>query len=212
MQYHFVVLTTYLVKFVFEINKMQHVHNYVLHLIVTEHDSLLLTLHLLNSMSLNQNVLNEVPLAMDISNCDENKFRTIVYDFIERIAAEISLFDDDTDAFNLSASAFRHIELRIQARRIEKTLQLCIAQIRLIFFVSQLIEHQCDHLTLLFQPLDAECIKKFAKKWSQSNLDPLNRDFNIDLNECLDAANRTDSKFKVNSVILFEFPNIFSSL
>lgn len=207
MQNHFVVWATCLVEF--DVRNQQSATYTQLCIALNCYGA---RFHPLNNMSLNQNISNEVPLAMDISNCDENKFRTIVYDFIERIAAEISLFDDDKDAFNLSASSFRHIELRIQARRIEKILQLCIAQIHLIFFVSQLIEHQCDHLTLFFQPLDAERIKKFAKKWFHSDLDPLNSAFNVDLSECLDAANRTNSKFKVNSVILFEFPNIFSSL
>lgn len=155
-------------------------------------------------MSLTQNESNGIPQAVKISNCDETKFRNIVYDFIERIANEVTLYDDNSE-FNLSASAFRHIELQIQARRIEKALQLCITKIRLVFFVSQLIEYQRDHLKLFFQPLDAERIEKFAQKWFKPKLDHLNSDFNADLNHCLDVADRTDIKIKVQSVILFNF-------
>lgn len=152
-------------------------------------------------MSLNSNTSNEVALAVKFSNCDENKFRNIVYDFIERIANEISLFADDSNEFDLSASAFHHIELQIQAGRIEKALQLCIAKIRLVSIISQLIEYQCDHLKLLFQPHDVECIENFAEKWFESDLEPMNSDFIIDLNQCLDVADRTDAKFKENAVI-----------
>lgn len=187
---------------VFEINKMEYEANYILLSIVTLHDSLLFTLLLSNNMSLSQSISNEFPLAVNISNCDENKFRNIVYEFIERIANEVSLFDDDNNEFNLSATAFRHIELQIQARRIEKILQLCITQIRLVFFISQLIKYQRDNLKLFFQSQDIDRIEKFAKKCFDSELDPLNMNFNVDLNECLDAANRTDIKIKVNYVIL----------
>lgn len=154
-------------------------------------------------MSTTQNTSIKIPLAIKISNCDENKFRNIVYNFIERIANEVSLYDDDDDNndFNLSASAFRHIELQLQARRIEKALQLCITKIRLVFFVSQLIEHHSDHLKLYFQPLDVERLEKFAQRWFKSDVDSLNSDFNVDLNDCLDAANKTGFKVKIDSVI-----------
>lgn len=156
-------------------------------------------------MSLNPSTSNEAALAVKFANCDDSKFRNIVYDFIERIANEISLFAVDSNEFDLSASAFRHIELQIQARRIEKALQICIAKIRLVFIVSQLIEYQCDHLKLFFQPPDVECIENFAKKWFESDLDPRNSDFIVDLNECLEAADRTETNFKGSTVIPVNF-------
>lgn len=157
-------------------------------------------------MSLTRNTSNEILLAVKISI--EDKFRNILYDFIERIANEVSLYDDNSE-FNLSASAFSHIELQIQARRIEKALQLCITKIRLVFFVFQLIEYQRDHLKLFFQPPDAERIVKFAQKWFGPDSDRVNGDFNADLNQCLDAADRTDIKINVQSVILLIFFQLF---
>lgn len=147
-------------------------------------------------------------LDLEIPNCDENKFQKIVFEFIERIASELSLFAADNNEFDLSANAFRQIELQIQARRIEKALQACIEKIRAIFFISQLIEYQCDHLKLYFQPKDVECIENFAKKWFESDFDAINSDFIVDLNKCLDVANQTDMKFKektVNSIRIVKF-------
>lgn len=154
------------------------------------------------AMSRNRNTLVEAPLAVKISTCDEKKFRKIVYEFIERIAHEVSMYNDDFE-FNLSASAFRHIELRIQAERIEKVLQLCISKIHSVFFVSQLIEYQRDHLKLFFTAPDAEYIGKFAKKWLRSESDPSITDFNAELNQCLDAVDRTNIKTSIGLVILF---------
>lgn len=146
----------------------------------------------------------EIPFAVESSNCNENKFRNIVYEFIERIAKEVSFYDNDSE-LNISASVFRHIESQIQAQRIKKVLQLCISKIRLVFFVSQLIEYQRDHLKLLFQPPDVECIENFAQKWIEMDFDhDSNGDFNADLNHCLDAADRTDNKIKIQSVSLVQ--------
>ena len=160
-------------------------------------------------MSLKRSTSIKIPAAVKILNRDGNQFQNIVYDFIERITNELLLYDDNSE-FDLSASAFRQIELQIQAQRIEKVLELCISKIRLVFFVSQLNENQRDHLTLFFQPLEVECITNFNRKWFGSDINPLNSDFNVDLNKCLNAANRTDIKIKAQSVSLFYFHFISS--
>lgn len=140
-----------------------------------------------------------------IPNCDTNNFQNIVFDFIERIAKEVAVFDCGNE-FNLSESAFRHIELQIQAQRIEKVLQLCISKIRSVFVISQLVEDQRDHLKLFLEPSDVKRIENFAKKWfrelSESN-QWTGVEFNIDLNQCLSTAEQTDIKFKMQLVILF---------
>lgn len=121
-----------------------------------------------------------------------------MYDFIERIGREISMYDDGESS--ISASDFKHIELQIQAKRVEKVLQLCINQIRLIFVLSHLIEHQRDHFKLLFAREDAKLMEEFAQKWLQFMPDPSNPEFNAELNQCLIIMDGTDMKWKIQKV------------
>lgn len=137
---------------------------------------------------------------IEIPTGDENNFQHIVFDFIERIAKEVSLFDQDSE-LNLSESAFRHIELQIQAQRIEKVLRLCISAIRSVFVVSQLIECQRDRLKLFFEPQDVECIGNLAQKWFGFEPNPLTTEFMAALNQCLDIAHRTNIASKIQLVI-----------
>lgn len=155
-------------------------------------------------MSLSRDTSIEILSSVKSSICDDNKFRNIVYEFVERVAKEVSFYDDDSD-LETSASAFRHIELQIQAQRIEKLMKDSISKIRLVFFVSQCIENQRDHLKLFFQPLDIERIENFVRKWIEPEQDPLNAEFNVDLNHCLDAAYRNDIKIKIQSVIFIQY-------
>lgn len=125
-------------------------------------------------------------------HANDKKFREIVYDFIERIAREVSMYEDGESTIN--SDDFKHIELQIQARRVEKVLKLCISKVELIFLLSYLIEHQCDHLALLFERQDAQRIEAFAQKSLHSLPDP------SELNDCLNAVDKADIQWKFQKV------------
>lgn len=144
----------------------------------------------------------EIPSMSNIdanAHADDKKFREIVFDFIERIAREVSMYEDGEST--ISANDFKHIELQIQAQRVENVLKLCISKIQCIFLLSYLIEHQYDHLTLLFPRQDAQRIKTFAQKWLHSIPDSSDRRFNAELNDCLNAVDKADIQWKSQKVI-----------
>lgn len=135
----------------------------------------------------------------NINDDNNEKFREIVYDFIERIAREVSVYEDSD--FILSANNFRHIELQIQAKRVENILKLCISKIQQVFYLSYLIEHQCDHLTLFLARNDADHVARFAQKWLNSVSNPKSYEFNEELKNCLNIVNEAHSKWKSPKVI-----------
>lgn len=129
------------------------------------------------------------PINNDSYNNDN--FCSVVFEFIERIGREVAFYEDYES--NISAKDFKHIELKIQAERIEKILELCISKIQLIFYLSNLIEEQRDHLKLLFSQHDAQRIEQFIQKWSNLMADTSNYDFISNLNTCLDIVEKSDA-------------------
>lgn len=122
---------------------------------------------------------------------ETNSFHLVVFEFIERIGRDVSVYEDYESKF--SAKDFQHIELQIQAQRIEKILNLCIEKIPLAFHLFYLIEQQRDHLNLLFAKQDAQKIQKFIQKWSQSKDAISNSQLLSDLNVCLDIVKKRDA-------------------
>lgn len=118
------------------------------------------------------------------AECDDLKFREVVFEFIERIGT----FDENYEP-NISANDFRHIELQIQAKRVGKVLELCISKIRLVFYLSHLIEHQRDHLILYFSTDEARRIEVFSENWSHG----AGSVTSSDLNRCLDIVDRVQA-------------------
>lgn len=127
---------------------------------------------------------------IDVEFDDDEKFGEIVFEFIERIGKEAIFYDNYEP--NINANDFKHIEMQIQAQRIEKVLNLCIYKIERIFNLSELIEYYIDHLKLFFSREDAEKIEKFAGKWSDVTVDPTNSAFNSDMNECIQMLENMD--------------------
>lgn len=123
-------------------------------------------------------------------NSDDTYFHQVVFEFIQRIGREVTFYEDYES--NISANDFKRIELQIQAQRVEKILNLCIAKIPLIFSLFSLIE-QSDHLRLLFSRQDAQKIEQLTQKWSHSMPDTSNGEFIADLNLCLDIVGKHDS-------------------
>lgn len=117
------------------------------------------------------------------SNCDNSKFREVVFNFIERIEKELSFYEDYEPKF--SANDFKRIELQIQAQRIEKVLELCITKVQLAFHFSHLMQHQRDHFKLLFPRHNALALEQFSEKWFNSVLDLSSQEFTADLFKCL---------------------------
>lgn len=133
------------------------------------------------------------PIASQSSDeeFDDRHFRQIVFDFIDRIGKEIVLYNDYES--NLSANDFKHIELQVHAQRVQKVLKLCIEKIRLIFYVSHLIQHQSDHLMLLFSLDDAQFIENFGQKWFHSVIDSSDNKFISELSRCFDILKTYDT-------------------
>lgn len=142
----------------------------------------------------------ELQLIDTSLDCDQKMFCDIVFDFIERIVREASVYEDNSCSFD--ANDFRHIEYQIQAKRIEKVLQLCISKIHQVFILSHLIVNQRDHLKLLFDRKDAQQIEKFAENCFDAAPDPTNHEFETQLNRCLDATERTNKEFKMRPVTI----------
>ncbi|XP_055311486.1 dynein regulatory complex protein 10-like [Sitodiplosis mosellana] len=144
-------------------------------------------------MALCPTSINDSPSTNLIDNdSDDSYFCQVVFELIERIGREVAFYEDYES--NISAKDFKHIELQIQAQRIEKILDLCIAKIPLVFYISSLIEQPRDHhLKLLFSRRDAQQIEQFTQKWSNLTADASNIDFIADLNVCLDIVENNDA-------------------
>lgn len=123
-------------------------------------------------------------------NLDDTYFQQVVFEFIQRIGREVALYEDYEP--NISANDFKRIELQIQAQRVEKILDLCIAEIPLVFSLSSLIE-QPDHLKLLLSQRDAQKIEQLTQKWLYSIPDTSNSELNADLNLCLNIVGKNDA-------------------
>lgn len=124
----------------------------------------------------------------DHTDCEDEKFREVVFEFIERIGKETSTYECYEP--NINANDFKHIELQIQAKRVEKVLELCINQIKLVFILSFLIEHQNDYLILYMSSDNARLIEIFSKRWFNGTTDEVHgNEFETDLNRCLDIVN-----------------------
>lgn len=132
------------------------------------------------------------------SNCDNNKFREVVFDFIERIGKELPLYEDSEPKFG--ASEFKQIELQIQAQRIEKVLELCVAKIRLAFHLSHLMQHQSDHLKLLLARDSALAIEQFSEKWLNTVHDFSGQEFTADLYQCLSIIENKETTKDMHKV------------
>lgn len=151
----------------------------------------------LNIFSTMASILNE--LTSSNSTCDEKKFHEIVFNFIERIEREITLYDDDGDS-NISENDFRHIELQVQAKRVEYVLKQCIEKVRLVFILSHVIEHQIDQFELILTRDDTEHMENFVHKWFKSVLNSANPEFHAELKQCLTIADRIDLKRNIEKV------------
>lgn len=125
--------------------------------------------------------------SSDFDNDDE-KFCEVVFEFIERIGKEVTLYENYGP--KISENDFRHIEMQIQAERVEMILKLCIKKINLIIFLSTLIEHKRDYLKLLFMREHGQKIEQFAQKWFDQTVHGSKVEFNSDLNECLDILGK----------------------
>lgn len=123
-------------------------------------------------------------------NSNDAHFHQVVFEFIQRIGRNVTFYEDYES--NISANDFKRIELEIQAQRVEKILDLCIAKIPLIFSLSNLIE-QSDCLKLLFAQQDAQKMEQLTLKWSHSMPDTSNCEFIGDLNSCLDIVGKNDA-------------------
>lgn len=141
--------------------------------------------------------LCKIQLIDDDFDNDDEQFRGVVFEFIERIGREVSLYDDYEP--NINAINFKHIEMQIQAQRIQKVLDLCIDKIKRVFYLFDLIEHYNDEVKLLFSKEDAEKIEYFSRKWFEGTIDSSNTGFNSDLYQCIEILEKVDiDKQQVN--------------
>lgn len=137
---------------------------------------------------------------------DDQQFREIVFEFIERIGKEVCFYENYDPS--TSASDFKHIELQIQAQRVGKVLELCISKIKLVFDLSYLFEHQHSHLILYFHQNDAKAIELFFEKWVYGMADATSNEFKSDLNRCLDIIDRTrisKNNYPVITIVYYIF-------
>lgn len=149
----------------------------------------------------------------DHTDFEDEKFREVVFEFIERIGKETSTYECYEP--NINANDFKHIELQIQAKRVEKVLELCIDQIKLVFVLSFLIQHQSDYLILYMSSDNARLIEIFSNRWfNGTTVKVNNNEFETDLNRCLDivkGCQMNKQKFKVIKLMLECFGASYSN-
>lgn len=144
----------------------------------------------------------------DDTDCDDQNFKEVVFEFIERIGKEVSFYENYEP--NIAANDFKHIELQIQAKRVAKVLELCVRKIGLVFILSHFIKHQNDHLILYFSNDNANLIKLFSEKWHHGTTDnAMIYEFDMDLNRCLDIIDGSQIKTEKFTVIDWNSRRIF---
>lgn len=130
---------------------------------------------------------------------ENGKFRDFVFEFIQRLEAESSVYEDYE--CTVTSADFTRIELQLQTERIERILDLCIQRIQLVFHLSYLIDCRPDDLAILFAPTDSKQIERMSTEWEQfSPTNTMNSVFQSSLNNCLDIVEHNSIKWKKHKV------------
>lgn len=116
-----------------------------------------------------------------------SNFNETVRELIERIELESLIYQDPTQ--NINSDSLKHIDLELQAQRIQKVLEMCINEISMVFLLSYFVSNNVD---TTFLPCKMENQIKFTQKWFHTSNSHLSNDFNKELNKCLDNANEKE--------------------